>query len=76
MVCWWSLIETVVFETNHFARTDCGHCDSLFPYIKAMLKTSSDGAGSEYASIGFHSSSQGWFRILDSEDQAGVASVS
>jgi hypothetical protein len=38
-----------------------------------MLKTSSDGAGSEYASIGFHFSSEGWFRIQISEDQAGVA---
>jgi hypothetical protein len=73
VVCRGSLIEAIVFVTNNFTGTHCGHWVSAFHYINAMLKRSRNKAGSEYASIGSYASSEGWFRILDSENQAGVA---
>ena len=37
-----------------------------------MLKRFINGVGSEYASIGFHFSTEDWFQILVSEDRVGV----
>ena len=73
VVYWWSFVGTVVFETNYFGRTDCIHCVSRFHYVKSKMKTSTNGAGSECALFGHHSSGKGGFRIFDSEDQIGAA---